>query len=345
MNQEDEPLVERALSRRSSFVSRRILLNEDDSKLHEKLSFKLHPELIRFVAYVFFWAMAILAIILANTMVSPLLAAGSPDGSSCGPFNGGTLVDGTVIPPGEGFDLATESHLIRAFGFNNICANWDYSPSREITGAFYPLFEYTLQLFIVADYINIAVHHKKGLISTRYYRAFKFLFPIMLICTALFRLIFINIAYENVQMHTLGFLLLQVMLILVSFLDAFYIIEAKLEYSIFCGRTYAVIVTYLVLNTIISAIKLYTTFSVVVGNDMPVWAKTSLTGEYGGIVPGRIVDLIWMFFNALIPPLMALIRWRLEKPLEVVIDVQPLPHLVPGSDDPETDPETEVKSS
>ncbi len=52
-----------------------------------------------------------------------------------------------------------------------------------------------------------------------------------------------------------------------------------------------------------------------------------------------------MAFNAVIPAIISLIRWRLENPLEIVIDVQPLPHLVPGCDDPEPDPEAEVESS
>ena len=75
------------------------------------------------------------ATLISKVWVAPYLAAGPSDGSTCSPFDRamGDVVDPPVLP-GEGFDLLdTQSHLVRAFGFNNICANWDYSPSSEIT--------------------------------------------------------------------------------------------------------------------------------------------------------------------------------------------------------------------
>lgn len=68
------------------------------------------PEAWRFIAYVFFWLMCLFAILLSKFVVAPLLAAGPGDGSTCPPFD-----------DGKGFDIVTNSHLNRIFGFNNVC--------------------------------------------------------------------------------------------------------------------------------------------------------------------------------------------------------------------------------
>ena len=73
------------------------------------LQFKLQPESCRFITYIAFWTMCILAIILTQTVVGPLLLEGPEDGDTCPPFENGV-----------GFDISEDSHLIRAFGFNNV---------------------------------------------------------------------------------------------------------------------------------------------------------------------------------------------------------------------------------
>ncbi|KAL7505147.1 hypothetical protein ACHAXN_003274 [Cyclotella atomus] len=107
------------------------------------LSFSVAVESLRAFAYCSFFVFVGCAIAINNTAVAPYLAAGPSNGSTCPPFDGamGDAVDPPVLP-GEGFDVHTQSHLIRAFGFNNICVNWDYSPSREITAMIYPVFDW-----------------------------------------------------------------------------------------------------------------------------------------------------------------------------------------------------------
>jgi len=75
------------------------------------LKFNVAPEAWRFVTYVFFWSMCIFAIVITKTVVEDKLAKG-PEiaGQTCGPFEAGV-----------GFDLKTESHVARSFGYNNIC--------------------------------------------------------------------------------------------------------------------------------------------------------------------------------------------------------------------------------
>ena len=73
------------------------------------IEFNLRPELLRFMAYFFFWTMCVFAILITRYAVAPILLAGPQDGKSCPPFE-----------TGEGFDIYTDSHLMRAFGFNNV---------------------------------------------------------------------------------------------------------------------------------------------------------------------------------------------------------------------------------
>lgn len=78
------------------------------------LKFKVQPETIRFYAYLFFWAMAIIAILITRLVTKDRLLQGPPSSSqtgeplSCPPFQNGV-----------GFDIDTDSHLMKAFGFNN----------------------------------------------------------------------------------------------------------------------------------------------------------------------------------------------------------------------------------
>lgn len=76
------------------------------------IQLQIAPEAWRFVAYVFFWAMCGFAILMNKVLVTPLLLAGPKNGMSCPPFE----------RDGKGFDVATDSHLNRLFGFNNVRA-------------------------------------------------------------------------------------------------------------------------------------------------------------------------------------------------------------------------------
>jgi len=106
----DPPVANLAERRASSVVNAK-----GDADLNAVLSFKFQPEFIRFIAYIGFWTMCILAIIITNTVVAPALLAGPEPGEPfCPPFENGV-----------GFEVATDSHLVRVFGFNNVssCSN------------------------------------------------------------------------------------------------------------------------------------------------------------------------------------------------------------------------------
>jgi hypothetical protein len=50
---------------------------------------------------------------------------------------------------------------MRIFPGLQICTNWDYSPARELTAMYYPLFEYSLLLYLVLDFLVSAISYKK----------------------------------------------------------------------------------------------------------------------------------------------------------------------------------------
>jgi hypothetical protein len=206
-----------------------------------------------------------------------------------------------------------------------ICSNWDYSPSREITAGYYPVFEYSLLVYLTADFMNVMLHWKKGLVTTRYYNVFRFCFPFMIIFAAWFRLIFVMIAYENVSGHTFGFLTLQITLIMTSCLNVWYIVESKMEYKWLGGpRTPYLAWAFLFGNLVISAFKIFLTGYVVFGDGYPSWANTPISGD-DGVVPGQIIDYIWMIFNAVIPFIVSFLRSRCERPLIFTVDFQAPP--------------------
>ena len=75
-----------------------------------RIQIKVSPESWRFIAYISFWLMCFFAITMTKVFVGPALAAGPSDGSTCPPFE----------PDGKGFDVATNSHLNRELGSNNV---------------------------------------------------------------------------------------------------------------------------------------------------------------------------------------------------------------------------------
>jgi len=263
--------------------------------------------------------MCILAIIFSKVMVQPYLAQGPDDGSVCGPFNRNDPEFGVL--PGEGFDFSTQSHLKHLFGFNNICANWDYSPSRELTAMFYPIFEYSLIVYLCLDFLATAIANRRGEIEPWFWRFSKIVFPLCILLCSQFRMIFVCIAYENVSQHTAGFLCLQIALVLVALHNAGFVWDSNIAYKQLGGpknglrNTRIAVVTYVICLLAISVAKIEaTTFVVRFGYGNP-WTLQPV----GTVVVGQIVDWIWMIFNAIIPLFLAFFRSRNEAPLLITV--------------------------
>ena len=126
----------------------------------------IHHESIRQMAYLAFWFMVTMAGIFTTAFVPPV--------------------------------LIEHSHLRKMFGYNNICVNWDYSPSRELTAMVYPLFELLFMLYIVMDFVHLRLCCKPGGVegtTNALYRYARVLFPIKLVLVVWFRLIFVYTVY------------------------------------------------------------------------------------------------------------------------------------------------------
>ena len=92
-----------------------------------------------------------------------------------------------LAQPGEGFDFYTQNHLRERFGFSNICTNWDYSPSRELTGMIYPIFEYALMIYLVLDFINTKLAYQRGELTEWFWIFSKIVFPVNVFLGTQFR--------------------------------------------------------------------------------------------------------------------------------------------------------------
>ncbi len=220
---------------------------------------------------------------------------------------------------GEGFDFRTESHLVQLFGFANICANWDYSPSREFTAMVYPLFEYSLLVYLVLDFVQTKLSYKRGELTEWFYAFSKIVFPINIFLCAQFRMIFVCIAYENVSQHTAGFLGLQISLVLVALQNTIYVIDSNVSYDFLGGitNTRLVAIAYLIGLCSISFVKVQATIFVVMNGRGAPW--TLEPAAIGDQVVGQLVDKVWMIFNAVLPLVISYVRSKNEYPLDIVI--------------------------
>ena len=138
-------------------------------------------------------------------------------------------------------------------------------------------------------------------------------------------MIFVVISYENPKGHTAGFLGLQIALIMVAIQNVNYVIMTGQTYKtrLFgewsSSRVACLAKTYLILNLCISAVKVWATVYIVKHGVGPDLYKQPT--RIPGIVTGRIIDLIWMLFNAIIPFFIAVLRMRNEEPLEIDISI------------------------
>mmetsp|Transcript_50986 Transcript_50986/g.57749 ORF Transcript_50986/g.57749 Transcript_50986/m.57749 type:complete len:242 (-) Transcript_50986:328-1053(-) len=187
------------------------------------ITFEMNPESWRFIAYACFWFMVIFVHTMTGIFVKPKLLAGpSEDGDTCPPFS----ISSTDVDKTHSFDIKENSHLYKAFGFNN----WDYTVSCKATAVVYVLFEYSLVFYLIINLCLSAVSYAKSYVTDRYWKIVVIMFPIQIAFCALFCLIFVMLAYENVCGHTSGFLLLQIALVTTSILNTYYIIETKVQF-------------------------------------------------------------------------------------------------------------------
>lgn len=293
----------------------------------------IRVDYVRLAAYFFFWTFVILAWFLRVTMDVPMLAAGvggiEPAArQGCGPFNRDNdttdwATNDFDLSYGKGFTFE-QNHLTEAFGFPNVCTNWDYDNSRTWSNYYFPLFEYFVVTYIMLNTIQDYVLYKKGHIQKWVTHLGIFLTVVCMFCAILFRGIFVYRAYEQTRHHTFGFLTLQIALMIIAIQNTITVINSRQYYPPIKlldtpEKVSRLAKWYLFPNLIISAVKIYATFYIVAGlnPDHPGYGPAFYRRPMFGMVFGQIIDFIWMVFNAGLPAVIAYIRGKYEDPIVI----------------------------
>jgi len=256
----------------------------------EQYVLRLHPESIRQIAYAAFWSMCVLAILLSTTMIPP--------------------------------KVIEESDLKDVFGYNNICVYWDYTPSRELTALYYPLFEYSFLLYVILDHFQFRLGFQSS--RPRIVTWAKIALPIKVLLIAWFRMIFVyqvNMKQpeygegygpyiEGALGHTMGFFGLQLALIIVAVENVLYIQWTGVEFPYLGkGGTYIASWLYIVVVTPLTLFKIYVAFTALIGQKIDNF-----------MVIGRVVDFLWMILIALMPLLFAQVGRKTEAHLKITVE-------------------------
>jgi len=258
----------------------------------------VHSESIRLIAYVAFWIMCFLAFLFTKRFIPP--------------------------------EIIKNSVLMKTFGFNNICAFWDYTPSRELTAMFYPLFEYSFLFYVIFDYIQTRLYFIKDM--PLFHRFALYTLPIKILLIAWFRMIFVyqvnmpppvyeppyhNIMPPGVVGHSLGFFGMQFCLILVAFQNVFYILATRVSYP-YLGERGTAIGSYFYLACIVyvTFFKIYSCVIILSNHDH---TKPVLSATWFRLF--HPADRIWMLLVALMPLYFTQIARRTEPYIKVTLEL------------------------
>jgi hypothetical protein len=194
-----------------------------------------------------------------------------------------------------------------------ICIYWDYTPSREITAMFYPLFEYSFLAYIILDNFNMKVSYSKGQVPQWMYRLSSILLPIKVVLVAWFRMIFVNLVSVNMLAHAFGFLGLQICLCLVGLENVLYLNATQVSYRWLGGRRNTKIASwaYLAIASVTAAFKMFFTTYHILAQE-----------AFWGVTPGltKNIDRFWMLLFAVMPLWFAHLHIKTDPALQFTID-------------------------
>jgi hypothetical protein len=196
----------------------------------------------------------------------------------------------------------------------SVCVQWDYSPSRQITALFYPMFEYSFAIFLVLSYVYVKKCYLMHEIPKWLWRFEQITFPIKLVLAAWFRMIFVYSVEESVTGHTLGFLGLQVVLVLVA-LENVMLANARKEDYFHLGRkaTRVLSWTYYFILTPATLLKIAFAIGFLI--------KKPLINIHDPIqvIFIRSLDRTWLVLAAVLPFFFAIYQYRTEPHLKIRI--------------------------
>lgn len=187
--------------------------------------------------------------------------------------------------------------------------------------------------YIIADYILAALSHTKSYVSERYWKLAKVMFPIQITFCAIFRMIFVIPPEENIGMHTLGFCFMQLCLVSIAIMNAYYVLETNVSYEFLGGleNTRKIVKIFLGIEIVVSILSLFINSFVIfewgVNSDgsgylYPEWAKADFIGPYSF---SFVVNQLWTLVISTMPLFIAYIRAKSEPALIFTIDMEKPP--------------------
>jgi len=267
--------------------------------VQEAVTFDVQPEFLRMVTYAMFWLMVGCAILFHNTLVLPKGAEACQAGESC------------LFP----VDMSN-TPLVRMFGYNNVCINWDYTPSRELTAMIYPFVEYPLIAYAVLDYVQIYRDYQDKDLPSWFFKLATGILPIKILLLSWFRMIFVFESFRTTELHTLPFQGLQISLVLVALQNSLYWTTHKTPlYVKQLGQawTHRLIWAYVMCLVVVTTFKITVVTSIFAGSpvlDIHNDSSASLCA---------FADRAWMFLAAVVPFFLAAYERRIEVPLTISI--------------------------
>ena len=145
----------------------------------DPVTFDLNAELFRFIAYIFFWVMVVLTIVVTKLTV--------------------------VIPNPNPLELK--------LGYTNICINVDYDPAMAYI---FPFVEYAMVLYVILNWCSAykIFRNDNNSHMSMFFTISTTITEVLLI--AWFRIITVTCADENIAGHTIPFMGLQLSLAMIS---------------------------------------------------------------------------------------------------------------------------------
>ena len=262
------------------------------------VTFTVATETLRLVTYAMFWLMVGCAILFHNTLVLPkgAEACEAGDASCLFPVN------------------MANTPLVRMFGYNNVCINWDYTPSRELTAMIYPFVEYPLIAYAVLDYIQIYRDYLDKELPSWFFKLATGALPIKILLLSWFRMIFVFDSFQNTAFHTLPFQGLQVSLVLVAVQNSLYWTTHKSPlYVKQLGQawTHRLIWAYVACLLAVTAFKITVVTSIFANKPI-----LDIHDDFSASLCA-FADRAWMFLAAVIPFFLAAYERRIEVPLTI----------------------------
>jgi hypothetical protein len=273
----------------------------------------IHPEKFRVAAYLAFWGMVLIAYIITNSLVPTI--------------------------------LLENSALIRTFGYNNICLNWDYAPSLWISALLYPAVEIPLLTYVFLNWLRQkkTLEDERGATPKVFY-LLTFMTIIEFVLFAWFRMIFVNRGFtfddftlgptkidtsnnlmvafttlnqysmDNIGGHTAPFTGLQIAMA-INALQNYYF--HSYHSHAFSGRKRVVGRCYVLLLMCVTIVKQSLT-----------WATICQTLQWNNTCVGAIdvsnetykraakfLDILWMLLVAVVPFFLSIYLLRITPPL------------------------------